>query len=364
MQLLIATHEIVSTLAPLNGVFFHVGDLEEYARKVTTAGKSLVTRAEGAGELQSYVLFYDNQPELFVSMVWTCPRCRGQGLAEALLQRLIRSTGKDIVLHVHQDNPATKLYGKLGFVDEGGTGATRTLRLRRRVAIMQPYVFPYIGYFHLAQASDLFVFYDDVQYTTRGWINRNRILLNGMDHLFTVPVAGASQSKTIGETMQACDAAWTDRFYRTLQHAYRKAPEFTRAMEPVMAAFSTPGDSIADLAIRSIEAVHDYLGLPFRHTRSSACAPDTRGLERADRLIEITRDLGYAAYVNAPGGATLYEKGYFAERGVELGFVESGEVLYRQYAADSFIPSLSIIDVLMFNDIATVKDLLRRYRVA
>lgn len=364
MPPLIAAHEIVSTLTPLNGVFFHVGNLEDYARKVTTAGKSLVTRTEGTGEPQSYVLFYDNNPEIFISMVWTCPRRRGQGLAEELLQRLIRSTGKDIVLHVHRDNPAAKLYGKLGFVDEGGADATRIMRLRRRMAIMQPYVFPYVGYFHLAQASDLFVFYDDVQYTTRGWINRNRILLNGTDYLFTVPVAGASQSRIICETMQACDAAWTEKFYRTLQHAYRKAPQFTRVMEPVMAAFSTPCGSIADLAIRSIEAVHDYLGLPFRCARSSVCAPETRGLERADRLIEITRTLGYAAYVNAPGGATLYDKGYFASRGVELGFVESGEISYRQYAPDGFVPSLSIIDVLMFNDIPTVRDLLRRYRIA
>jgi len=364
MQLLIATHEIVATLTPLNGLFFHVGNLEEYAGKVTTAGKSLVTRAEGTGELQSYVLFYDNQPELFVSMVWTCPRYRGQGLAEALLQRLIRSTEKDIVLHVHQDNLATKLYAKLGFVDEGGTGATRTMRLRRRLAIMQPYVFPYIGYFHLAQASDLFVFYDDVQYTTRGWINRNRILLNGADHLFTVPVAGASQSRMICETMHACDDAWTDKFYRTLRHAYHKAPQFSRSMEPIMAAFSTPGGSIADLAIRSIEAVHDYLGLPFRHIRSSECAPHTRGLDRPDRLIEITRTLGYAAYVNAPGGTALYDRDYFAGRGVGLGFVESGEIIYRQYADDSFVPSLSIIDVMMFNDIPAARDLLRRYSVA
>ena len=57
-----------------------------------------------------------------------------------------------------------------------------------KLAIMQPYFFPYIGYFQLIKSVDEFVIYDNIQYTKKGWINRNRILVNGTDYLISLPL--------------------------------------------------------------------------------------------------------------------------------------------------------------------------------
>jgi hypothetical protein len=231
-----------------------------------------------------------------------------------------------------------------------------------KLAIMQPYVFPYIGYFHLINASDLFVFYDDVNYITRGWINRNRILLNGKDYLFTVPVSNASRNRLINETSIEIDHIWRNKFHKTLVHSDRKAPYFPQVVNIIISVFSKQYSNVSDLAITSTVSVYDYLGMQLNHTKSSACSPETKGMDNADRLIEITKRQGYKKYVNAAGGINLYSKDYFRAKGVELGFVKSDPVEYRQYTND-FVPWLSIVDVMMFNDAGTIMELFTKYKV-
>lgn len=236
------------------------------------------------------------------------------------------------------------------------------MRRRKKIAIMQPYVYPYIGYFHLIEASDRFVFYDDVHYITRGWINRNRILLNGKDYLFTVPVSNASQNRLINETSVAIDDVWKDKFHKTLIHSYGKAPYFSQVVDVIMSVFSARYGSVSDLAIKSVLSVYEYLGMQINYTKSSECSPETKGMDKADRLIEISKRQGYKMCVNAAGGINLYSKDYFEAKGVELGFVKSDPIEYRQYTND-FVPWLSIIDVMMFNDVATIRALLAKYTV-
>lgn len=232
-----------------------------------------------------------------------------------------------------------------------------------RVAIMQPYLFPYIGYFHLIHASALFVFYDDVQFIKGGWINRNRILSQGGDLLFTVPLASASISRPINDTAPAADPRWKNKFYKRLKQSYAKAPFFAKVVDPVMGVFSKEYGSISDMAIESIVSVFAYLHAPFAYTRSSICSPETKGLEKSDRLIEITRSLGHRHYVNPTGtGKNLYSKPYFLERGVVLSFVESKSIEYSQFV-NPFVPWLSIIDVLMFNGEKRTLELLSEYRL-
>ena len=359
---MITQAEIVSTLAPLNGIHFSIPDLDEYARKVSAHGQCVEIRDEQSGELLSYVLYYDNQPSMFVSMVWTHPDHRDRGLAAGLLTRLIAKSTKDVILEVNRDNPAARLYESLGFVITGEQENTLGMCLRKRIAIMQPYVFPYLGYFHLVDASHLFVFLDDAQFIKRGWIKRNRLLLDGREHRFTVPVKNASQSVTINQTLLGADEKWKARLTKTMFHAYRKAPFFTPVMELVNSVLSGRHGSIADLAIGSIAGVYDYLGLELNFARSSICSPHTGSLDKADRLIEICTAHGYRRYVNAPGGKALYDKDYFAEKGLELGFVDSKRVEYKQFDND-FVPWLSIIDVMMFNDAAAVRQLFKEYDV-
>lgn len=354
--------EIVSSLAPLNGTYFNIANLNDYAEKIATLGDCIEQRLEHTNKLVSYVLYYNNSPDIFISMVWTHPDYQGKGYAKRLLRQLIRSNHKDVLLEVHKDNPAVHLYEDLGFVFTERSGDIRHMCLHKRIAIMQPYVFPNLGYFHLVDASNLFVFYDDVNYIRRGWINRNRILLDGKDFLFTIPVAKASQNKLINETTLAIDDAWREKMKRTLALAYRKAPYFTQVEPLVTSVLSENYHNVSDMAVSSIVQTCDYLGISFNYTKSSACSPDTKGMDKADRLIAITKRQGYKRYINAPGGMSLYSKDYFKMNDVDLAFVKSESIQYEQYS-NEFVPGLSIIDVLMFNAPKAIAKFLKAYKL-
>jgi len=230
------------------------------------------------------------------------------------------------------------------------------------VAVMQPYLFPYIGYFHLITAADQFVFYDDVSFIKQGWINRNNILLGGRPFPFTVPVSDISSFRLIRDVRLAGVDRWFTKFDKTLAQAYAKAPCYGEVIRMIRSVFTYPHASIADLAIASIEQTFDYLGIAFRNLRSSISFPHTQGMPRAERLMAITKDLGYSDYVNAPGGKSLYNQAQFSKGGIRLSFIKSDAISYKQNTTD-FVPSLSIMDTLMFNDKATVRGFLTRFKL-
>jgi predicted GNAT family acetyltransferase len=358
---LIDKKEIVATLSPLNGLYFNIASITEYAEKITRYGNCLELRLGDARRLISYVLFYDNQPQIFISMVWTHPDHRGRGYAKKLLKELIRKSSKDLLLEVDEENPACKLYRSLGFLTTSRLGKRHSMRYRKRVAIMQPYVFPYIGYFNLIDSSDLFVFYDDVNFITRGWINRNKILANGEASLFSIPVLKGSQNKAINEISVVPDQKWRKKLERKIQFAYSKAPYYKNFAPELFALIYSDIDNISELAIASIVAVYKYLDCKFEYTRSSECCSETKYLSKSDRLIQITKDLGYGVYVNAEGGRELYSKSTFLDQGIELQFISGNFEKYQQFGA-AFITNLSIIDALMFNDRKAVKHLIQSYQ--
>jgi len=358
---MIKKEEIVITLKSENNKYFHIEDLSLYAQKIIDLGKAKVLRDEN-GKLMSYILFYDNNPEIFISMVWTNPIIRGKGIAKKLMIEFIKSTDKDILLEVNKENPAKYLYRKLNFKKLKEVNGNILMKLRKSISIMQPYIFPYIGYFHLIEASELFVFYDDVNYIKRGWINRNRILHNGKDFLFTVPLKKVSQNKLINEIEPIIDEKWKKSFFSNLEFAYKKAPYYKDVIGVIKNIFDMHYSDITDLCINSIKGVYSYLGKELNYVKSSQFAPETKGLEKANRLIEITKKAGYSKYTNAIGGQSLYDKEYFKEKGIELYFVKSNLQDYKQFK-NEFIKGLSIIDVLMFNDKNTIIKYLNDYEL-
>jgi hypothetical protein len=216
------------------------------------------------------------------------------------------------------------------------------------VAIMQPYFFPYLGYFQLVQAVDHFVFYDDVMFIKKGWINRNRILLQGNEFLFTIPLEKQSQNKTIRESTVSWGKEFPDKFMNQLDSAYKKAPNYLQVKELVEQVLHRKFENLADLASESIQATWAYLGLEkkFYHSSELGVSAD---LGRAERLIEITKFLGQSSYINAFNGQELYEKGFFKSNGIELHFLKPNLIPYFQGNSKSFINGLSMIDVLMWN---------------
>lgn len=233
-----------------------------------------------------------------------------------------------------------------------------------RIAIMQPYIFPYIGYFQMVDAVETFVFYDDVHFIKKGWINKNRILLNGEDYTFTIPCVKISQNKLIAETEVASEGAEWSKLLKQIETSYRKAPHFKSVFPLIEKVLTPPCGSIADLAIRSVEDICSYLQMERKFVRSSVVSPHTKGIEKADRLIQITLEQGYTNYVNAPGGRAIYTPDYFAEKGVALYFIQPhSSIEYPQINSKNFVPWLSIIDVIMNCSVEETRALLTRYNL-
>ncbi len=232
--------------------------------------------------------------------------------------------------------------------------------VRVTLAVMQPYFFPYIGYFQLLNLADTFVLYDDVTYIKQGWVNRNRVLVGGRPHMFTVPLRNASSSVLISDLLVGVQAdRWWSKFERLLALNYRKAPYFDDVMGLVRASCLVESERFIDWLIVSHHVISQYLSIDTRVITSSS-SYDNRHLDRAERLIDICKRESCDRYVNAIGGQELYAPAHFARRGVELRFLKSEEVTYRQFSGPS-IPGLSIIDVLMFNSVGRTRALLDMY---
>lgn len=217
----------------------------------------------------------------------------------------------------------------------------------RRIAIMQPYFFPYVGYFQLIQASDVFIFYDDVNFITRGWINRNRILLNGKPHLISIPCRKASQNKLINEVGLAIDEKSRQKLLRSFQLAYKKSPYFTEVFPIIERTLANGELNIAELAAKSVKEVVHYLGLSVMFKTSSEHYQNGC-LKKADRLIDICRQEKITNYINPKGGKEIYSKEYFQANQVNLQFLAPQAIPYPQ-VGETFVPWLSILDVMMFN---------------
>lgn len=225
-----------------------------------------------------------------------------------------------------------------------------------KLAIMQPYLFPYLGYFQLIAAVDKFVFYDDVNYIKNGWINRNRLCIGGVPQYLTVPLAGASPNQKINEVVVQADGVWRKKAIERLRHAYSKAPHFAAVNALVADVLMADEMSIAALAKKSILDICAYLSLDAEFVFSSAPYGNI-DLSGQARVIDICRQERADVYRNPPGGKDLYDAAAFAAAGIGLEFLNPALPGYRQFSSE-FLPGLSIIDVLMFNDKAAVVEML------
>lgn len=222
---------------------------------------------------------------------------------------------------------------------------------------MQPYLFPYIGYFQLVHAVSRFVFYDDVTFIKQGWINRNRLLINGNPGFFIVPLQQASSFTSIRDTLIVDDSQgrpWLERLLKTFENAYRRAPEFGRVFPLLEGVFNKPARSIAELAATSIKTVASYLDIRTQWIDSSAGMADH--LRGEERVIAICKTQGATEYLNPSGGRELYAAERFEREGLRLHFLQPRPIEYKQFK-NEFVPWLSIVDVLMFN----ARDAVRAY---
>ncbi|MCO8171187.1 WbqC family protein [Pseudomonas sp. 21LCFQ02] len=213
------------------------------------------------------------------------------------------------------------------------------------VAIMQPYLFPYIGYWQLLHASDCFVVYDDVNYINRGWINRNRILINNAAGLITLPLLDASQNRKINQIQIAPAAQWQRRMLMSVQMAYGKAPCFHQVFPLLEHLLSFESSNLAQFLTYQIQMMASFMGLTARIIPSSQIYNNAH-LAAQERILDICRQESATRYINAQGGRSLYEPRAFAKAGINLQFIAMQPLPYRQ-RGKVFTPYLSIIDALM-----------------
>lgn len=217
-----------------------------------------------------------------------------------------------------------------------------------KIGIMQPYFVPYIGYFQLIRVVDSFVFYDDVNYINRGWINRNNFLINGKSQLITLPCQKATQNKLINEIELVIDERLVVKLLKSIYFSYKKSIYFDIIYELFEKILRYSNRNLAKYSANSVIEICNFLELEVSFKFSSEEYFDTKGLDKADRLIEISKREGINEYVNLIGGQELYNKEYFREHGVELSFLQANKFGYYQNSSH-FTDMLSIIDVLMFN---------------
>ncbi len=229
-----------------------------------------------------------------------------------------------------------------------------------RLGIMQPYFMPYIGYWQLLAMVDAFVLYDNIQYTKKGWVNRNRFLQNGKDALFTIPVKKDSDFLDIVRRSIADDFD-RDKLINRFDASYRKAPFFERVFPVITSIIRAEHRNLFEYIHQSIRVTADFLDINTPIVISSSIATD-HSLRGESKVIGICKAMGATTYTNAIGGQQLYSKSTFATHAVTLEFIKTRPICYQQYGG-AFVANLSIIDVMMFNSKESIRAMLGEYEL-
>ena len=219
-----------------------------------------------------------------------------------------------------------------------------------KIGIMQPYVFPYLGYFQLYNAVDLFISLEDVNYIKKGWINRNKIMVNDKPSYITFPVKNASQNRLINQHYIDWRGNWPEKMLKTIKHSYGRETYFDEVYPVIEDLFRRQGeDCIAAFAMVALTHLGDLLGIKTETQWSLRYAKD--GLKGQDRLIDICKQSGATTYVNAIGGMEMYDQESFGD--IDLRFI-------KRLDEEN---NLSIIDILMRRGWDETSKLLNQYEL-
>jgi len=231
-----------------------------------------------------------------------------------------------------------------------------------KLAIMQPYFFPYIGYFQLLKTVDEFVIYDNIQFTKKGWIHRNRILVNEASSFVTLPLKNDSDYLDINDRRLA-DSFFQEKkkLLRRIEGAYRNAPYFHDVYPLVKGCLDYDDSNLFNFIFFSVKKIMNFLSINTRVVISSSIKIDN-SLKAEKKVIEICKQMNAGTYINPIGGLELYDKGEFAAHNIELKFLKTKPIVYKQFN-NNFIPWLSIIDVMMFNSVQYISELLNNHEL-
>lgn len=229
-----------------------------------------------------------------------------------------------------------------------------------KLGIMQPYFFPYIGYYQLINAVDKYIIIDDVNFIKGGWINRNRILVNKQPKYINLPLKGGSRHRHINELEVSSDRSFYQKNLRNLSIHYKKAPYFEEVYPLLEEIMLFEESNLAKWLENSIRKVCNYLDINTPIIVSSNIEKNT-DLKCQDKVIDLCKIMEADEYINAIGGQKLYSKDVFMSEGIKLNFLHTNDITYNQFSKDMIEPNLSIIDVMMFNSKEEIKKMLEEY---
>lgn len=225
----------------------------------------------------------------------------------------------------------------------------------KKIAIMQPYFLPYLGYFQLMNAVDEFVIYDNIEFTKKGWIHRNRILVNGKPDYISLPLKNDSDYLNVNQRVLSVEFERERlKALGKIQSTYRKAPNFKEAFDLMKDILYYPKDNLFEFVHHSINLIKDFLDIKSKLTISSSVKIN-HNLKSEEKVIAICKALQAREYINPEGGLGLYKSETFDRNDIKLHFHKFDSVPYSQNA-ETFVSHLSIIDVLMHCGKESVKE--------
>ena len=216
-----------------------------------------------------------------------------------------------------------------------------------RVGIMQPYFFPYMGYWQLLKAVDVFIVYDDVNYISRGYINRNYITINNRLQRITLNIQKASINKHINQLRISDNKS---DIFKTITHTYKNYPQYQNVIDMLRDIIYYKENNLAEYLTYQIFKISEYLNAGVSIVRSSDLQND-KSLAGQNKIIDICKYQNCTEYINVPGGIKLYDKSVFHKNSIRLTFIKP----------DTNIPYVSIIDLLMKYDRSYLWDLIQQY---
>lgn len=231
----------------------------------------------------------------------------------------------------------------------------------KKIAIMQPYFFPYIGYFQLINAVETFVIYDDVNFIKGGYINKNNILAQNNSLRINILLNKASSFKKINEITINNQIDWRKKIMKQILQSYSKAPNFRQVNQLIVKILYKDKENLSDFLTCSLDIICNFIGIETQIVSTSTIY-NNQELNRNERIFDICNKEKSFHYINAQGGRDLYNKEDFKKKNIDLDFLQTKPIVYSQFKND-FVPNLSIIDVMMFNNKEEIRKMLNRYEL-
>ena len=225
----------------------------------------------------------------------------------------------------------------------------------KTIAILQPGYLPWLGYFEQMALADLFVYFDNVQFTRKDWRSRNRIVMDGREFLLSVPARKAPLGTPIRDIEISYDQPWYEKHLKQISAAYKNTPHFQPLFSELEQVFADKPAFLWELDVRLAETMARFLGIKTK-TAFASDVPD-QSPDKNQRIIDICKYFEADALYDGKASEEFIDTALFRDNGIEVVFQDYQHPVYKQAGNPEFISHMSSID-LLFNAGDRAKEIL------